>query len=558
MKRLLFHLCVSSLAIAQTQLQIDTLRTQLQSIQDKTSSSLKIVENPARPLNWKELVDSDAATVQSLADQTRATLLQVTTRSMAISAGTSLQAALDLAQPGDTLILEAGAEYKGNFILPAKTGTAVITITSSRASELPAEGQRVKPSDKFAMPRIVSANSGAAIATAPGAHHYRLVGLEIATPPGVYNGGIVQLGGGSETTATALPYEIELDRVYIHGDSSVGSKRGVAINGKSLIVRNSWISDIKSNSQDAQAICGWNGPGPFAINNNYLEATGENIMFGGAEPALLGVTPSDITITGNYIAKPLSWRGTWPVKNLLELKTGRRVLISGNILENNWNSAQVGYALLVKPGAENIKTIAITSNVKITNNIIRHSAGGVNILGRNTTGGSVANVIISNNLFEDLGSSWGASISLFSIVSGGSDIVIENNTATSTTLNSALTFDGTDPVNDLVMRSNIVARGNYGVKGSGYGEGAATLNKYTPGWIFTNNVIYGSGLNAAVYPPMNYFTSSVSDVGFENLSIDNVGLRTGSLYEGKGADGRNPGVDFGALAGATQGVLTGR
>ena len=111
---------MSSLAIAQTQLQIDTLRTQLQSIQDKTLSSLKIVENPARPLNWKELVDSDAATVQSLADQTRATLLQVTTRSMAISAGTSLQAALDLAQPGDTLILEAGAEYKGNFILPAK------------------------------------------------------------------------------------------------------------------------------------------------------------------------------------------------------------------------------------------------------------------------------------------------------------------------------------------------------------------------------------------------------------------------------------------------------
>ena len=557
-KRLLFYVYASSLALAQTQLQVDTLRTQLQSIQDKAAESLQIVESPSRPLNWKELVDADAAGVQLLAGQTRTTLSQVTTRSTYVSSGTNLQAALDLAQPGDTLVLEAGVEYKGNFILPAKAGTGVITITSSRMAELPAAGQRVTPANNVAMPRIVSANGSAALATAPGAHHYRIVGVEFTTPAGVYNGSIVQLGSGNETTDAALPYEIELDRVYIHGDPTVGSKRGVAFNGKALTVRNSWISDIKSNTQDAQAVCGWNSPGPFVITNNRLEATGENIMFGGAEPALVGVTPSDITITANHITKPLSWRGSWPVKNLLELKTGRRVLISGNILENNWTSLQVGYAILLKPGAENVKTIAITSDVTITNNIVRHSAGGINILGHNTTGGSVTNVIIRNNLFDDLGANWGGSPSLFSIIAGGNGIIIENNTAISTTLNTALTFDGTYTASNFVMRSNIIGRGNYGVKGSGIAEGAATLTKYTPASIFTNNVIYGPGFNSAVYPSMNYFTAAVADIGFEDLAAGNVALRAGSLYKSKGANGRDPGVDYAAVTAATKTVINGR
>ena len=65
-------------------------------------------------------MDADAVGMQLLAGQTRTTLSQVTTRLTSVSSGTSLQAALDLAQPGDTLVLEAGAEYKGNFILPNK------------------------------------------------------------------------------------------------------------------------------------------------------------------------------------------------------------------------------------------------------------------------------------------------------------------------------------------------------------------------------------------------------------------------------------------------------
>ena len=108
------------------------------------------------------------------------------------------------------------------------------------------------------------------------------------------------------------------------------------------------------------------------------------------------------------------------------------------------------------------------------------------------------------------------------------------------------------------MRSNIVARGNYGVKGSGTAEGTATLTKYTPGSIFTHNVIYGAGLNSGVYPTINYFAPSAADIGFEDLAAGNVTLRAGSLYKGKGANGRDPGVDFAAVVAATRHVINGR
>ena len=55
-----------------------------------------------------------------------------------VPAGADLQAAINQAQPGDTLLLTAGATYVGNFVLPAKSGASDITIRSSAlASTLP-------------------------------------------------------------------------------------------------------------------------------------------------------------------------------------------------------------------------------------------------------------------------------------------------------------------------------------------------------------------------------------------------------------------------------------
>ena len=60
-------------------------------------------------------------------------------------------------------------------------------------------------------------------------------------------------------------------------------------------------------------------------------------MFGGSDPGIPQVIPSDIEFRGNYIRKDPTRRTGDPrykIKNLFELKNGRRILIEGNVFEN--------------------------------------------------------------------------------------------------------------------------------------------------------------------------------------------------------------------------------
>ena len=84
--------------------------------------------------------------------------------------------------------------------------------------------------------------------------------------------------------------------------------RGIALNSASTDVINSYVSDCHGLGFDTQAIAGWNGPGPFRIVNNYLEAAGENVMFGGADPKIPDLVPADIEFRNNHCSKPLSWK----------------------------------------------------------------------------------------------------------------------------------------------------------------------------------------------------------------------------------------------------------
>jgi len=271
---------------------------------------------------------------------------RMTGKVVTVHAGGDLQAAIDAAQPGDTLMLAAGATYQP-ITLPVKSGDGWIVIRSSAADEL-AAGRRVSPGDAPKMARIVGGDgSAAAVRTAPGAHHYRLVGLELAVPPGSYNLGLVRFGTGEETVEKDLPHHLVIERCYIHGDPKTGGKRGIALNARFVGVIDSYLTDWKSASQETQAIAGWNGPGPYKIVNNHIEAAGINILFGGGEPAIANVVASDIEVRRNLLTKPLAWRTEkWAAKNLFELKNARRVVVDGNVMEHSWANAQEGFAVL--------------------------------------------------------------------------------------------------------------------------------------------------------------------------------------------------------------------
>lgn len=231
-----------------------------------------------------------------------------------VPAGGDLQGAIDGAQLGDTIVLQAGATYTGTFTLRPKSGAGWIVIrTSAPDSSLPPQGRRMTPAYAAQLPKIVTPGSAAAIQTAAGAHHYRLVGLEITVGGTGTNYGLVLLGdsSGAQSSLTQVPHSLILDRVYIHGRSSANLLRGVAMNSATSAVIDSYIADVHFAGADSQAICGWNGPGPFKIANNYLEGAGENVMFGGVTNVAKKLSPSGVepplTILMRWRMIPVGW-----------------------------------------------------------------------------------------------------------------------------------------------------------------------------------------------------------------------------------------------------------
>jgi hypothetical protein len=478
-----------------------------------------------------------------------------TGRRIAVNAGDDLQRALDDAQPGDVLLLAPGAEFVGSFTLPRKTGDGWITIrTAAPDLELPPEGSRVTPAFAARLPKLVSRSDDPALRTAPGAHHYRLLGLEITVRPDVRtSGAIVALGDWRGQTRTdQVPHHLIVDRSFVHGHAALNTKRCIALNSAYTAIVDSYLADCHGKGFDSQAISGWNGPGPFKIVNDYLEGAGENVMFGGGDPAIHGLVPSDIEIRRNHFFKPLSWRGVWTVKNILELKNAQRVLIEGNVFENNWLDAQVGFALVFK--SENQSGGApwsVTQNVTIRYNKLLNSPGGVDIMATGNNIREPANrILITDNLFDCRGSRFGALGRLWQLVEDPFEIDIEHNTGFADT--TALMLD-TLQKSRVVVRDNIVTRGAYGIFGTGRGEGTAAINYYLPGSVITHNVLIGK--SAAEYPAGNTFVARLSDVGFVDFDHGNYRLGKGSRFKGAGTDGRDLGADFDALEKATAGVV---
>jgi len=405
------------------------------------------------------------------------------------------------------------------------------------------------------MPKLVAA-SGPVIKTAPAAHHYRFVGIEMRPREGVFLHHLVQLGS-AERSLSEIPHHIVVDRCYLHGDATRGTRRGIALNSGFTAVVDSYFTDFKEVGADSQAIAGWNGPGPFKIVNNYLEGAGENVIFGGGDPSISGLVPSDIEIRRNHFAKPLAWkigdpayRGTpWAIKNLFELKNARRVLIEGNVFERNWVHAQTGFAILFTVrNQDGGAPWSIVEDVTFVNNVVRHTGAGINILGRDDLHPSqqTRRVLIRNNLFEDVGGAqWNGGGRLFQLLVETTDVVIEHNTAMQT--GPFVIVDGTAH-RGFVYRDNIAPHNEYGLVGTGTAPGKPTIDRYFPDAQITRNVIAGG--RTVAYPAGNAFPASLDAVGFVSLVGRDYRLAPASRFRRAATDGADIGIDVRALCSA--------
>jgi Carbohydrate binding module (family 6) len=495
---------------------------------------------------------------------------------IAVTSGGDFQAALNAAQPGDVIELQAGSTFTGNFVLPNKSGTGWIYIRSSAHASLPAPGTRVTPSQAGLMPKIVTNNAAPAIATAAAAHHYRFVGIEIASSASLtYN--VISLEASPQTSTAQVPTDIVFDRCYIHGNATGNIRRGIGLNSARTAVVDSYLSQFHEVGADSQAIAGWNGPGPFKIVNNYLEGAGENVLFGGSDPGISGLVPEDIEIRRNHFFKPLSWKVGdpsyagihWSVKNIFELKNARRVLAEGNILENNWVDGQAGMAILftVRNQDGNCSWCAV-QDVTFQKNILRNTVGGFNITGTddNYVSQQAARILIRDNVVHGVS---GRTFQLLNVDSTGRpggilDLIVDHNTTRAGS--SVITLGDSTLADDRhqnpVIRNNIFERGTYGVFGGGVGEGTNALNTYTTNYTFAKNVIVRAP--ASLYPSQSCapastcYPATLDDVGFVDWANDDYRLAASSPYNDAGTDGKDIGADVDAVLTATAGAISGQ
>jgi hypothetical protein len=469
--------------------------------------------------------------------------------------GGDLQAALNAAQPGDVIELQSGATYTGHFRLPVKSGAEFIVVrTGGIESEAPGPGQRMSPRFAPLLAKIRSGSTSAALATTPGTHHWRFELLEFpATVRG--QGDIITLGASaSQTSVEQMPRDLVFDRVYVHGDPVVGQKRGIALNSAATQIINSYFEDFKGLGHDTQAVAGWNGAGPYLIENNYMEATGENLIFGGTDPSIGNLVPSDITVRRNVFTKPLRWRNErWTVKNAFELKNARRVLVEGNVFEHVWAGAQNGFAVLLTVRNQDGRAPwSVVEDVTFRYNIIRNAGGAINLHGYDNLHPSqqTARIRISHNLVYGIDRNiWGGTGDFIQMGAMPRDITVEHNTVFHDGMALRL-FDGKTPsgrreIEPFVFQGNAMRHNTYGVKGDGVNSGRPTITKYIPGGVFEHNVLAGGPANQ--YPAPNYFPSVEE---FESQFVDpasgNFDLVSDSVLRTWG-NGAPPGADIRTL-----------
>lgn len=538
-----------------------------------------------------------------------------------VKPGDDLQAALNSAACGDTIKLQEGGTFPGRLHLPGKPcdeGHWIVIRTSAPDDSLPPEGTRITPcyagiaslpsrpefhcaSIKNVMARITFTGKGGSgpITFDAGANHYRLIGLEITRDsPGatVYN-----LAGPE---ADAVADHIVFDRVWMHGTAQDETTRGIFLTGtRFMAVVDSYFSDfhcvsIVGSCTDAQAIAGGAGDhpmGPFKIVNNFLEAAGENIIFGGAAAT---ATPADIEIRHNHFFKPMIWMPGRPgfvggtsgrpfiVKNLFEIKNAQRVLFEGNILENSWGGVgQNGFAIVLTPKNQmpNVCPLCRVTDVTLRYSRIRNVATGIVIANTLSGSGGAATAgerySIHDLLFENIdGDAYKGFGSFAMVVSNAPplrDVKIDHVTAFPPRVSFNVGSDLNKPqAGNFIFTNSIVSAGRLEVTSTGgqqncaYGGGrigpAGILSNCFHSLTFTHNAIIGT---TKPWPSGNFFPKNEESVGFVNYNHGKGGdyrlcqgknqpspCKEASPYHHAGTDGKDLGADIDAIEAATNGA----
>jgi hypothetical protein len=243
----------------------------------------------------------------------------------------------------------------------------------------------------------------------------------------------------------------------------------------------------------------------------------------------------------------LAWRGTaWSVKNILELKNAQRVSVDGNVFEYNWLAGQAGYSIVFTPRNQGGKAPwSVVQHVAFTNNIVRHVASAINILGTDNLNPSqpTNDITIRNNVFEDVSAARYGGDGRFILINGTPGVTIDHNTVLEDG-SSDIFADGA-PSSAFVFTNNILQNNAWAIMGTNASPGKGTIAMFFPGSRFQDNVI--AAAPASTYPTGNFYPASLSAVSFVDLAGGNYRLSSSSSYNNAGTDGKDIGADIDAI-----------
>jgi len=264
-----------------------------------------------RKLKWRRLilivaVLISASTLFIFAQKRRDSSPQIRPRRVStemgrvveLRAGGDLQRAINAAQCGDSVVLQAGATWDGEFVLPNRNCTAStpIRIGSSAQASLPSG--RVGPADATNMPRIRAWGTGitgSAFTMAANSGYWVLDGLELTD-----NAAATAIVNALVTVADSTSHHLTVQRCYFH-QKETGTNynrsviRGIQFEGIDLTFKwnyvyiigyyNSALGNGTHYQMDSTAVLSVASPGPLLIEDNYLSTWWNNIFLGGSDTA---------------------------------------------------------------------------------------------------------------------------------------------------------------------------------------------------------------------------------------------------------------------------------
>jgi len=518
------------------------------------------------------------------------------------------------AQCGDVILLTAGQSITENPNFPHKNcddGHYITIRTSTPDAQLPAEGTRISPcffgtASLPGRPTFPNCPPGGSqnlgfkiVPTLAGTpvfgDHLRFIGIEFAKPAG-------KIWYGLGLTASD---HIIFDRVWIHGNPLEETSRGVRLDdARYVAVINSYLNEFHCNSgpvgscTDAHAIAGGSNQqtgvyhGTFKIYGNFLEGSGESILFGGA-PSV--DTSCDIDIEGNFFFLPLTWDPADPtydggvnghpyiVKNHFELKNACRVLFRGNRLMNVWAGfSQTGASIVIGPASQHgscpltcqVHDVTLAYNY-VSNAVqalqIENGGNGDGWYGYEGKNYSVHDLIADGLDFPTVYKPGDGPFKV-GIDTGPtappSDIVanVDINHITlveqAATVAGFLSMMGPTPAAEagIVWKNSVLPAGKYAVFSSGGSGNCANVavspkDKFDACWsspyIFSHNLILGGdAIHYDVWPAGNitYATSQAATyVNFNGGSLGDYHLASNSPGKGAADDGTDIGANVDAV-----------